>query len=206
MKKINIIIVSLIVAIVVLILGTTIYINASKLPTEPLDENGILELLNKGLKIKNVYIETVTETQGWTQTVIKYQKDGISKSITPNENNTIINWENMNTNECIEVQEGYKMWYKIPEDNGIENKYKFIRYEKYNNSKCVVVDVTIKEENITTFRAWIDLKLGVFLKTEYTNNFGEEYASYSTVKLNKVKDEDVQKPNLEGYTEYKYEE
>lgn len=180
------------------------------MPTEPLNENEILELLNKGLKIKKIYIETVTESQTWTQTVIKYQKNGLSKTITPNENNTIINWENMNTNECIEVQEGYKMWYKIPEDNGIENKYKFIRYEKYNNSKCVVVDIMIKDnmeagveqENITTFRAWIDLELGVIRKTEYK----DEYVSYSTVKLNKVKDEDVQKPNLEGYTEYKYEE
>ena len=41
---------------------------------------------------------------------------------------------------------------------------------------------------------------------EYKNDQGEEYKSYSNIILNKVKDEDIVKPNLEGYTEWKMEQ
>ena len=46
---------------------------------------------------------------------------------------------------------------------------------------------------------WVDLKTGVVLKTEYSNNLDLKYQAYSVVTFNKVTDEDVMKPDLNGY-------
>ena len=53
----------------------------------------------------------------------------------------------------------------------------------------------------TTAKMWVDLKTGVALKTEYSNNLDLKYQAYSVVTFNKVTDEDVMKPDLNGYTQ-----
>lgn len=206
---------SLITLLLIIILGLIIYFYLNnKLPTEQLSESEIKELFHNIENYDNIYVETITEMENFTRVSKRYQKDGIILTRKPNENNTYVFWLDTNTNEFLTIQEGHKIWYVTKQEEEDKNSYKFIGYEKYNKSKCVVVETTIvsEEENktgelsTTNAKMWVDLKTGVSLKTEYKNSQGEEYTSYSTITLNKVKDEDVAKPNLEGYTEWKIEE
>lgn len=203
------------IIILLIVIGIVIYIYYNKLPTEPLNEATIKELLNKYDDIENIRIETSEKfkDRNTIEEVIN-KKGEKALSVSKSKNHNITDWEDLKTGEHIKIDENSKVWVSIPQNKSKdenENIYKFIKYEKYNNSKCAVIELTntseYTKENpdvvlITNARMWVDLKTGISLKTEYIDNFGDEYESYSTVTLNKVKDEDVAKPNLDGYTEY----
>lgn len=91
-------------------------------------------------------------------------------------------------------------------------------YEKYNKRKCAVVEFSYSEKkdgNIDAiFKKWIDLRTGVALKEEIEQfsiydlngekileNPTQKITYYKEIQLNKVKNKDVAKPSLEGYTE-----
>ena len=208
MKKIYVIL-----FLIIVIIGLNIYVYFNnKMPTQELSESEIKELFYNIKKYNNIYVETITEGENFKQVSKRYQKNGIILTKEPDEKNTYIYWVNTNTNESLVIQEGHKVWYKSEIDDEDKNNYKFIEYEKYNKSKCAVVQITTgnnetnRNTNDIEGKAWVDLKTGVILKMEYKNDQGEEYKSYSNIILNKVKDEDIVKPNLEGYTEWKMEQ
>ncbi len=208
MKKIYVIL-----FLIIVIIGLNIYVYFNnKMPTQELSESEIKELFYNIKKYNNIYVETITEGENFKQVSKRYQKNGIILTKEPDEKNTYIYWVNTNTNESLVIQEGHKVWYKSEIDDEDKNNYKFIEYEKYNKAKCAVVQITTgnnetnRNTNDIEGKAWVDLKTGVILKMEYKNDQGEEYKSYSNIILNKVKDEDIVKPNLEGYTEWKMEQ
>ena len=199
--------------LIIVIIGLNIYVYFNnKMPTQELSESEIKELFYNIKKYNNIYVETITEGENFKQVSKRYQKNGIILTKEPDEKNTYIYWVNTNTNESLVIQEGHKVWYKSEIDDEDKNNYKFIEYEKYNKAKCAVVQITTgnnetnRNTNDIEGKAWVDLKTGVILKMKYKNDQGEEYKSYSNIILNKVKDEDIVKPNLEGYTEWKMEQ
>lgn len=175
-----------------------------------------MELLKKPESFENICIKTIEEIDDNKVETIMNKKDEIILTTCSSKNNNTTAWRNLETDEWIMIEENSKTWIMMPQNGEKEEfNYSFIRYERYNNSKCVVVETTTtgeytdvdgKSSLITTTQIWVDLKTGVALKIENKNNMGEEYTAYATVTLNKVKDEDVAKPNLDEYTEYKYEE
>lgn len=197
-----------ILLIIITGLGISFYIN-NKLPTQQLSEKEIKELFHNIKNYDNIYVETTTEGEDFKYVSKRYQKNGIILTIEPNEKNTYIYWVNTNTNESLVIQEGSKAWYRSEIADKDNNSYKFIGYEKYNKTKCAVIQITTENNEEDSNRdglegkAWVDLKTGIVLRMEYKNNQGKEYKSYSTITFNRVKDEDVAKPNLDGYTEWK---
>ena len=78
-------------------------------------------------------------------------------------------------------------------------------YEKINGTKCAVAELKFAEiENVTT-TYWIDAQKGTLLKlvNKGIDLDGKEYEYIDeyTATYDIVKDEDVEKPNLEGYTQ-----
>ena len=79
-------------------------------------------------------------------------------------------------------------------------------YEEYNETKCAVAEFKWKDLELKT-RIWIDKDRGTCLKTVNTGIDSEgnqyEYIDEYIVAYDIVTDEDVKKPDLTGYTEYK---
>lgn len=88
---------------------------------------------------------------------------------------------------------------KLLESNDYE--YIFKDYETVNGVKCVAFSLS---NTNTTFDIWLDKSNGMIVKM-VCNYFAEGEKTISTTmlyryKIGSVTDEEVQKPNLEGYT------
>lgn len=185
-----------------------IVICENKLPSEPLNEDEIITLISKYTKFDNMKIETTENGNGTEEVkIITNIKDGKTKITTKSKNSEMIEWSDSKSGENIMVDVENKTWYDIAKGGNEDiwqDSYQFIGYEKYNNSKCAIIEQINeisyegKDANQalkTTAKMWVDLKTGVALKTEYSNK------AYSVVTFNKVTDEDVMKPDLNGYTQ-----
>ena len=191
-----------------------IVICENKLPSEPLNEDEIKTLISKYTKFDNIKIETIENGNGTEEMkIITNIKDGKTKITTKGKDSEMIEWSDSESGENIMIDVENKTWYDIAkggnEDIG-QDSYQFIGYEKYNNSKCAIIEqineISYEGKDAgqllkTTAKMWVDLKTGVALKTEYSNNLDLKYQAYSVVTFNKVTDEDVMKPDLNGYTQ-----
>ena len=79
-------------------------------------------------------------------------------------------------------------------------------YEEYNNTRCAVAEFSWEDLALKT-RIWIAKDRGTTLKVKNTgiNSEGNQYEyiyEYSVI-YDIVTDEDVKRPDLTGYTEYK---
>lgn len=79
-------------------------------------------------------------------------------------------------------------------------------YEEYNNTRCAVAEFSWEDLALKT-RIWIAQDRGITLKVKNTgiNSEGNqyEYIDEYRVTYDIVTDEDVKRPDLTGYTEYK---
>lgn len=79
-------------------------------------------------------------------------------------------------------------------------------YEEYNNTRCAVAEFSWEDLALKT-RIWIAKDRGTTLKVKNTgiNSEGNqyEYIDEYRVTYDIVTDEDVKRPDLTGYTEYK---
>ena len=121
-----------------------IVICENKLPSEPLNEDEIKTLISKYTKFDNIKIETIENGNGTEEMkIITNIKDGKTKITTKGKNSEMIEWSDSESGENIMVDLESKTWYDIAkggkEDIG-QDTYQFIGYEKYNNSKCVIIE------------------------------------------------------------------
>ena len=90
--------------------------------------------------------------------------------------------------------------------SGKKQNIRLYGYEEYNDTKCAVAEFKWKDSALKT-RIWIDNDRGTCLKIENTGIDSEgneyEYIDEYIVTYDIVTDEDVKKPDLTGYTEYK---
>ena len=142
---------------------------------------------------------------------IRYIKDGrmLVKEENDIEKHT---WSDYNTKECIIYSPSLKQ-YEIGEYNEFDIsqwddiEYKFIGYEKCNRTKCAVAQLRFTHNELTT-TMWVDIQNGMFLKVRNKgiDSWGEEYELINeyTPTYGVVTDEDVKRPDLEGYTQLEH--
>lgn len=160
-----------------------IVICENKLPSEPLNEDEIKTLISKYTKFDNIKIETIENGNGTEEMkIITNIKDGKTKITTKGKNSEMIEWSDSESGENIMIDVENKTWYDIAKggnENIGQDSYQFIGYEKYNNSKCAIIEqineISYEGKDAgqllkTTAKMWVDLKTGVALKTEYSNN------------------------------------
>ena len=203
MKKIIIIIIAIIL-ISLTILGILYLRN------KVLTKNEFLELMEKQNEITNMKIEEYI-IEGFSTIVgsTTYIKDDL-RLVEIDTNVGFFIWANLSTKEIIYCYTEWKEYaYKEMENsNGLEVwdewDYTFLRYERYNGVRCAVGEFKHKEMNHTV-TLWINAHNGVLLKN-VNNRINSEGKPFETIEeykvlYNIVTDEDVARPNLEGYYE-----
>ena len=79
------------------------------------------------------------------------------------------------------------------------SEYKFLKTEKYNGSKCIVVEFIYNDYN-EIIRVWFNLKNGIIEKEEYyKQNELESVVTYKA-EINNVTDTKIYIPDLKEYT------
>lgn len=179
----------------------------------------IKELLNKGMKIDNVYFEhtcisTSPNVNLKEYTMKKYWKDNIYIF----EIVDTYQWLNFNTNEWIYIdntnktigitdipQHGekfndYSFYFEDLINRNYE--YKYVKKGEIDNINCHVVELI--EEDGGTNKFWIDEEKGTVLRMEDYDSLGELSATQEfKYTYNVVTEENIKRPdfsNYEGYT------
>lgn len=160
---------------------------------------------------KNYYFvsEYYTDYDGNDKAIIKhYHKDGISMLILNDGN--IINWYNENTKENIVIDKKSKEAISNTSEYFLANEIpiyvdksinKFFKYIFINISDC-----KINNENCYKIKngkqvVYISKKDGLVLKVENNVNKDKlEITEYKNWKLNELKENDLNKPDLTGFT------
>ena len=174
--------------------------------TEPMNMADIKALIEKGLNQNNLYAKYVEPLI----TVEEWIKDNITVCKTIDENHNYIIWSNENTGEKMLADVNKKIILTNEKVSSTEigyierikhileilEKFEFLRYEKYNDKECVVIEMDYGTDyEVYKEQSFLDLETGLLLKT-YLN--GELLVEYD-VKLNSVTDNDVKKIDTTGY-------
>lgn len=213
-KKVVFVIPTLI--IIVAIIGILIIFynrNIKKMSREDM-----MNLAQKVAMIDNISCEIVTESNEIEngQYIVDYKlKD--NRMISKTEYYTIYDCSDDNTK--IQIDDNEKIAYiyneykseimsfremlctarKMLESN--EYNYEFVGYEMMNGIKCVAFNL-FKDDS--TFNIWIDKTNGMIVKIECHYHMEDtekiDTVMYYRYKIGEVKDEEVQKPNLTGYS------
>lgn len=181
------------IVILVFVIGILFYKADDELSKEE-----FISLMKNFENVSNVKIEGSST---------KYIKDGYMLSIM-NNGVGIYTWSNSKTKECISYIPSEKIYsyieYGESEYSELNDaQYSFKGYKKYNDIECAVGEFKLEKE--WTVEIWIDSKKGTCLKTINinvdSNGKKRENEENYTAIYNVVKDDDVRKPDLTGYTE-----
>lgn len=165
-----------------------------------LSKEEFVSLMRKFEDVSNVKIEGSST---------KYIKDGLMITIV-NNGVDVYTWSNAETKECIKYIPREKLYtyieYEESEYTDLYNlQYTFKGYKKYNGTKCAVGEFKLSDE--WTTEIWLDAKKGTCLKTVNSimdlNGEKEEIEEQYTAIYGVVKEEEVKRPDLTGYTEMK---
>ena len=205
MKKI---IIATILILAICCIGVFIYINDKDMSKEE-----FISLVNSFSNVSNVKIEEKEIQKKGNRvserTTVICRKEGKTLTIQNGVSTFNCIWTDSQTKEKIIFDPNLKEYsnpeYKEKDDSRWDNvEYKFIGYKFYKFTKCVVVELKYINEQITRTE-WVDTKKGTVLKAidEGKNSWGEEYELITecTPTYGVVTDEDVQRPNVEGYRE-----
>ena len=94
-------------------------------------------------------------------------------------------------------------------NNFKEKEFKYKGKEKFNEIECIVIDLSGKKNNVGNLllqRMWINKELGTIEKIAYYNKDGEKEKLISeqeyNMHTNEVTNDDIEKPDVNDYTEY----
>lgn len=214
-KKNFILAVPTIIIIIVVIAGiSTIFYNRN---FKKMNKEDVKTLAQKVATINNISCEIITESseENVSKTISDYKLNN-NKMISNVDNFKV--YDNKDEKTLIQIDDNEKQVYVYGEYSSAiddfesmlcsaekllesdEYEYNFKDYETVNGIKCVAFSLSNAN---TVFNIWLDKSNGMIVKME-CNYSSEESQSISTTlyyryQLNNVTDEDVQKPNLDGY-------
>ncbi len=203
---------------IIIIIGTLIGISLIFFDRnlKKMDRDEIKLLAEKVVNINNISCEIITENnmEDSSETIDDYKLKDNKISI---KNNDYRIYEDSEQKIQIDDEEKVAYIYNNENDEIVafeellcsaerllesdEYEYNFIKYETMNGIKCV--HFTMKNQE-TCFNIWLDKSSGMIVKmecnTKSENNQEFVLTRYFRYQLNNVKDEDIVKPNLDGYT------
>lgn len=172
---------------------------------------GLFEKIAQYDNVTNFYYEVRNNYSNGAEDVYSknYRKDMISVLEVKNGERTIIDWRNAETKEVVDLfvaqktattrttTEQYYSYMPTFERSPYVSLISFVYNEEVNGQKCVVI-------KIGESKWWINKETGLMVKVQSgtVNINGEEkpaIVEYSNWKINQLTDEDVARPNLEGY-------
>lgn len=177
---------SIIGILMIITIGVVIYFQTNK----SLTKEEYLEVTKKVKNVQNAKIES--------DYLVIYIKDGVTVTV---RNDGIKYWSNENTKEYIIYKEDEKKYsnQELTEENLDREEYKFVKYTRYRDVKCAVVEYKWDD---SICKEWIDLETGIVMKSESTNSDQQKMTIEYKVTYNCVTDKDVEKPDLTEYTEF----
>lgn len=222
LKKVLLVVIVLIILIILaLILREYIILNPGNLDkSSPMSREEIVSLLDRGSNYTNYYFspETINTKDSSYGTSETYIKDNVVVSYL---NSELFTWENYNTNESLSFIKNDGKNYvgishnleKIPySQHGVDYStiakpeyygytYKYLGEKEFDGRTSIVVE--LKSTN-SAIRFTIDKETGIILSRQdvYKMFFITTHITTTNmnVKIDSVTDEDIVRPNLDGYT------
>ena len=182
-----------------------------------MNKEDVKTLAQKVATINNISCEIITESseENVSKTISDYKLNN-NKMISNVDNFKV--YDNKDEKTLIQIDDNEKQVYVYGEYNSAiddfesmlcsaekllesdEYEYNFKDYETVNGIKCVAFSLSNAN---TVFNIWLDKSNGMIVKMEcnYSSEGGQSISTtlYYRYQLNNVTDEDVQKPNLDGY-------
>lgn len=198
-----------------------IILNPGKLnKSSPISREEIVSLLNKGSNYTNYYFspEELNSKDNSYGTSETYIKDGVVVNYLNSESFT---WENYNTNEALNfLTKDCKKYVGISHNleklsnsqHGIDYsiiaepehysyKYKYLGETDFEGRTAILIEM---KDNNSVIRFTIDKETGIILsRKDISKMFFITTHIVTTnmhVKINSVTDDDISRPNLNGYT------